>query len=290
MNLAIIANPEKYSVREPFRQALSWAENHEIPVFIGNGLSVLAEDNQKSVLKVKASEKEAIDYSDAIVAIGGDGTMLYVARLTKNLRKPILGINSGRLGFMANTHNQNLAKALTALKEGNYSLNKRYLLKADDSEGNRHYALNEFLFAKKDTTSMITVKAEYDEMFINNYWADGLIVASPTGSTAYNLSSEGPLVMPGSHVMVLTPINPHTLTTRPLVLPSTKPLKITVEKQQHEVSFAYDGTISHFKNYPLKVTVQRSDYSIEMVELPGQSYFDTLRHKLMWGADYRERT
>lgn len=290
MKLAIIANPEKYSVREPFNRALSWAREHAVRIFIGNGLSSLAEGDPPSVLRVEESEEEAIRNADIVVAIGGDGTMLYVARLTKNIQKPILGINSGRLGFMANTQKENLDQALTMLMEGQYSLKKRYLLQADDSEGNRHYALNEFLFAKKDTTSMITVKAEYDEMFINNYWADGLIVASPTGSTAYNLSSEGPLVMPGSHVMVLTPVNPHTLTTRPLVLPSVKPLKITIEEQKHDVSFAYDGTVCNFQHYPLEVTVKRSDYSIELVELPNQGYFDTLRHKLMWGVGYRQET
>lgn len=290
MKLAIIANPEKYSVREPFNRILTWAGEHEVQVSIGNGLSSLAEGDQTSVLNVEASEEKAINNGDVIVAVGGDGTMIYVAGLTKDIQKPILGINSGRLGFMANTQKENLEQALNLLKEGRYSLKKRHLLQADDSEGNRHYALNEFLFAKKDTTSMITVKAEYDEMFINNYWADGLIVASPTGSTAYNLSSEGPLVMPGSHVMVLTPVNPHTLTTRPLVLPSANPLRITIEEQKHDVSFAYDGTVCDFRHYPLEVTVQRSDYSIELVELPNQGYFDTLRHKLMWGVDYRERT
>src|SRR5699024_6774618 len=155
------------------------------------------------------------------------------------------------------------------------------LLEAKDSRDNRYYALNEFLFSKMDSTSMITVKAEFDGMFINKYWADGLIVASPTGSTAYNLSSGGPIVMPESDVMVLTPINPHTLTTRPLVLPSEKTLKIIVEKQQYEVSFSYDGNSCSIEHYPLEIKIQRSDFSIDLVELPDQSYFETLRHKLM---------
>jgi NAD+ kinase len=191
---------------------------------------------------------------------------------------------------MANTHKENLEQALHCLKEGNYSLKKRYLLQAEDSEGNRHHSLNEFLFSKKDPTSMITVKAEYDDMFINRYWADGLLIASPTGSTAYNLSSGGPIVLPECDVMVLTPINPHSLTTRPLVLPSNKPLKITVKKQNHHVSFSYDGTIFDFQRYPLEVIVQRSDFSVELVELPDQNYFNTLRQKLMWGANSRQRT
>lgn len=136
---------------------------------------------------------------------------------------------------------------------------------------------------------MITVSAFYDGMLINKYWADGLIVASPTGSTAYNLSSEGPIVAPDSNVLALTPINPHTLTTRSVILPSTKPLEITVEKQQHDVLFSSDGNSRDITNYPFKISIQQSDYTLNLIELPGQNYFETLRHKLMWGKDFRKR-
>jgi NAD+ kinase len=290
MNLAVIANPEKYSVKEPFIETLKWADEHEVQVFFSRILNNLYDGKNHHSSYVTETEEKAINKADIIVAIGGDGTMLYVARLIKNIKKPVLGINSGRLGFMANTQMESLEEALICLKEGNYRLKRRYLLQAEDANSNRYYALNEFLFSKRDSTSMIMVKAEFNGMFINRYWADGLIVASPTGSTAYNLSSDGPIVMPESNVMVLTPINPHTLTTRSLVLPSDKPLKITVKKQQHKVAFSYDGKICDIPQYPLEVYIQRSDFSVDLVELPEQSYFDTLRHKLMWGADYRKRT
>lgn len=287
MNLAIIANPEKYAVKEPFMQVLAWADEHEGQVFFSHQLNELYDGEEHHSSHITDSETEAIDNADIIIAMGGDGTMLYTARLLKNIQKPILGVNSGRLGFMANTQKENLEKALHNLNEGNYRLEKRFLLQAEDKHGNIYHALNEFLFSKKDSTSMVTVDAEYDGMFINKYWADGLIVASPTGSTAYNLSSDGPIVMPNSNVMVVTPINPHTLTTRPLVLPSNKPLKVTVEKQEHEVLFSYDGKIWDIQEYPLVVKIQQSDFSIDLIELPNQNYFDTLRHKLMWGRDFR---
>jgi len=137
---------------------------------------------------------------------------------------------------------------------------------------------------------MVNVHAEYDDMFINDYWSDGLIVASPTGSTAYNLSSSGPIVMPNTDVMVLTPINPHTLTTRPLVLPSNKSLKIRVDEQEHDVLFSYDGQIKEIKSYPFEVDIKRSNFTIDLIELPNQSYFDTLRQKLMWGMDSRQKS
>ena len=289
MKLGIIANPKKYSVKEPFLEALDWADAHEVEIYFCDELNRLYDGSTHHSAKTTESEEEAINRADVVVAMGGDGTMLYTARLMKNIQKPILGVNSGRLGFMANTQKENLSKALDYIHSANYRIDQRYLLQAEDGNGNIYHALNEFLFSKRDSTSMIAVKAEYDEMFINTYWADGLMVASPTGSTAYNLSSGGPIVMPNTNVMVLTPVNPHTLTTRPLVLPSDKSLKITVEQQQHEVLFSYDGEIYEIQDYPFQVEIRRSNFTIDLIELPDQSYFETLRNKLMWGMDFRKR-
>jgi len=290
MKFAVIANPQKYSVKEPFIQLLNWSDNHKVQVIFCTELQELyrGEDHPSAV--VVENEELAIDQADIIIALGGDGTMLYTARLMKNIQKPILGVNSGRLGFMAYTQKENLHQALNYLLEDNYRIDKRYLLEASDNNGTIYHALNEFLFAKKDSTSMVNVHAEYDDMFINDYWSDGLIVASPTGSTAYNLSSSGPIVMPNTDVMVLTPINPHTLTTRPLVLPSNKSLKIRVDEQEHDVLFSYDGQIKEIKSYPFEVDIKRSNFTIDLIELPNQSYFDTLRQKLMWGMDSRQKS
>lgn len=290
MKFAVIANPQKYSVKEPFIDLLNWSDKRDVQVFFSAELQELYDGNDHKSAVVTDDEESAIDEADTIVALGGDGTMLYTARLIKSIPKPILGVNTGRLGFMANTQKENLHQALEYLLEENYRIEKRYLLEAEDNHGNIYHALNEFLFSKKDSTSMVTVSAEYDGMFINNYWADGLIVASPTGSTAYNLSSSGPIVMPNTNVMVVTPINPHTLTTRPLVLPSDNNLKITVEKQEHDVLFSYDGQIKEIASYPFHVNIKRSNFTIGLVELPGQNYFDTLRNKLMWGMDSRQRS
>lgn len=290
MNFAIIANPQKYSVKEPFIEVLKWADDHEVNILFSSVLQKLYRGEEHSSAVVVESEKEAVDQADIIIALGGDGTMLYTARLMKKIHKPTLGVNTGRLGFMANTQKENIRQALHHLLDGNYRLDKRYLLKASDNDGNTYHALNEFLFSKKDTTSMVTINAEYDDMFINKYWSDGLIVASPTGSTAYNLSSGGPIVIPNTDVMVLTPINPHTLTTRPLVLPSNNELKISIEKQHHGVLFSYDGQISEIQRYPFEVHISRADYTFDLIELPDQSYFETLRNKLMWGMDFRKGT
>lgn len=290
MTFAVIANPEKYSVKEPFVDLLKWADENDVHVYFCSDLGKLynGEDHHSAV--IVEDEKTAIDKADIIVALGGDGTMLYTARLMKSIPKPILGVNSGRLGFMANTQKDKIHEALAYVVENNYRIEKRYLLEAKDNQDNIYHALNEFLFSKRDSTSMVNVGAEYDGMFINNYWADGLIVASPTGSTAYNLSSGGPIVIPNTNVMVVTPINPHTLTTRPLVLPSDKSLKITIEKQDHDVLFSYDGQIKEIETYPFEVEIKRSNFTIDLIELPNQNYFDTLRNKLMWGMDSRQNT
>jgi NAD+ kinase len=290
MKFAVIANPQKYSVKEPFIDLLKWSDEHNVQVIFCLELQELYKGENHPSAVVVEDEETAIDQADIIIALGGDGTMLYTARLMKSIQKPILGVNSGRLGFMAYTQKENLHQALEYLLEDNYHIEKRYLLEAKDNGGNIYHALNEFLFSKRDSTSMVNVSAEYDNMFINNYWADGLIVASPTGSTAYNLSSSGPIVMPNTNVMVVTPINPHTLTTRPLVLPSDKFLKVTVEKQDHEVLFSYDGQIKEIDSYPFEVNIKRSNFTIDLIELPNQSYFDTLRNKLMWGMDSRQRS
>lgn len=289
MTFAIIANPEKYAVKDSLRSVIRWAKEHDIPLYLCKELSEFTNDTSLSILTFCSDEEEAIEKAEMILAIGGDGTMLYTSRLAKNAQKPILGINSGRLGFMAKTPKNEIEQALNNIYEENYRLDRRYMLKAVDPEGQTFHALNEFLFSKKDSTSMITVEAEYQDMLINRYWADGLIIASPTGSTAYNLSSLGPIVMPETNVMVVNPINPHTLTTRPLVLASDHPLKISVDEQPSKVLFSYDGSISRIEHYPFEVEIQRSDFFVDLVELPGHNYFETLRDKLMWGMDFRER-
>jgi len=290
MNLAIIANPDKYAVKKPFKEILKWADSKDdVIILFNHSLKFLVNNGNYSHYKICESEEEAVENSDFVISLGGDGTMLWTARLVKKSGKPILGVNSGRMGFMANTQLKDLIPALNHLRAGNYKEDPRFLLKGKDSYGNVYHALNEFLFTKKGSASMITVDALYDDMFINKYWADGLIVATPTGSTAYNLSSNGPIVMPQTSVMLLTPVNPHTLTTRPLVLPVDKTLKIRVEQQDHEVLFSYDGEICEITQYPFEIEIKRSDFTINILELPGHSYFETLRTKLMWGLDFRDQ-
>ena len=289
MKLAIIANPSKYQVKENFIHALEWAQQNDASVFFCEKLYEELQGDMPASGQQVDSDEQAIQQADVILVLGGDGTILNAAKLALKYQKPILGVNSGRLGFMANTQQEQLREALTCLKTGNYCLDKRHVLTAKDSLDNTYIALNDFLFTRKDSTSMITVAAEYDGDLINEYWADGLIVATPTGSTAYNLSSGGPIIMPNTEVLVVTPINPHSLTTRPLVLPTNKKLKVILDEQRSETLFSVDGDVHEVVKLPFYVEIERSEFTIDLIQLPGQSYFETLRNKLLWGLDQRKK-
>jgi NAD+ kinase len=287
MTLSIIANPDKYSVEEPLLKVFQWCRQNNIQLFVSDKLASHYPDLSGKPGTICSSEQEAVDLSDVVIAIGGDGTILHTAQLVKENRKPVLGINTGKLGFMANIQPEQIEICLDQVFSGSYALDLRMILKAELPDGNICYALNEFLFSKKDTSSMISLHADYDNIFINNYWADGLIVSTPTGSTAYNLSAGGPIILPNTPVMVLTPINPHTLTTRPLVLPAHKSLRIRSLNSSDHTLFTYDG-MSYQDESDLDVTITQSDFGIRLIQLPGQNYFETLRNKLMWGLDRRK--
>ncbi len=289
MNFAIIAHPDKYLVAPPLKSVLEWCRRNHVGIYGKQELVEIPEISSIKAFTVVKSNQEAANRADMIIAIGGDGTMLHAAQLTVGMKKPVLGINCGKLGFMASIQQEKIDESLDAIKRGDYKMDERFMLEASINGGETFYALNEFLFTKKDTTSLVTITASYDDQFINRYWSDGLIVASPTGSTAYNLSSGGPIVMPGTPVMLLTPINPHTLTTRPLVLPSDKKLTIKVEESIEHILFSNDGRVMQVDQDELEVVIKRSVHNVQLVQLKGQNYFDTLRTKLMWGMDSRKR-
>lgn len=287
-SFCIVANPEKYSIQKPLIRVVEWCNINDIPLFITQKLySFFPALSEYDSLKIVSSETDALQKSDIVIALGGDGTMLHTAQMVKYSSKPVLGINTGRLGFMANIQPSQIEEAFDHIIKNDFTVDKRDLLHATVSGEKHYYALNEFLFTKKDTSSMITLTVEYDGKLINEYWADGLLVSSPSGSTAYNLSAGGPIILPGTPVMVLTPINPHTLTTRPLVLPSDKKLTVKTSETPENILFSYDGTILPH-NSKFDVEISRSEYSFHLIQLPDQNYFETLRNKLMWGMDKRK--
>ena len=226
---------------------------------------------------------------DMMFSIGGDGTFLESVSFIKDKEVPIVGINSGRLGFLANISQEDIPLALNAIEEGRYLTEDRTLLEVNSEKDifkKYNYALNEVTVQKRDSGSMITIKVFINGEFLNTYWADGLILATPTGSTAYSLSLGGPIVVPGSQNFILTPIAPHNLTVRPIVIPDNNEIIIEVAGRTENYLISLDH---HFKvvekNTVLKVKV--ADFKIKTVRIEGNTFFNNIRDKLMWGFDKR---
>lgn len=227
---------------------------------------------------------------DLLVSVGGDGTILRAITFVKDLNIPIVGINTGRLGFLATIPMNKVKKALNEIYEGNYRISKRSLL-AISIDGNEtafelNFALNEISVSRKNTTSMISVETWLDDEYLTSYWADGLIVSTPTGSTGYSLSCGGPVVMPESDSLILTPIAPHNLNARPLVISSDKVIKLKVSGREKEHLVSLDSRIITLANNT-SITIEKAPFNVHMIELKDERFIETLRKKLLWGADQR---
>lgn len=289
MNIGVLASPNQTAVYAPLSRLLSWISFNKSRVSLQRSLATKIQAGHKSKVRSVDYEHEILDEADILLAIGGDGTMLRAANLVLDRKVPILGVNCGRLGFLADIQQEQLEDALQALYDKSYLIDHRFMLSARLPDGSEKFALNELLFARGATASMVTLIAEYDGKLVNKYWADGLIVSTPTGSTAYNLSSGGPIVMPETNVVVLTPINPHTLTTRPLVVPADRKITIKVEPPDQDTLFSNDGREYRIDHSHKEFTIKRTDFTINLIKLRSHNYFQTLRTKLMWGMDFREK-
>lgn len=223
---------------------------------------------------------------DLVISFGGDGSMLRTAHQMGEREIPILGVNLGHLGFLADVEVDQLFPVIEQLEAGNYRLEPRMVLRADlhtQEEEPPRWALNDFVFDKSGSASMIEIEVEVDGRPLNTYRADGLIMATPTGSTAYSLSAGGPIIQPGSGVITVTPIAPHTLTVRPVVLPENVQLTARVTTRGQPYVFAADGRSEIFEDGTMEVVVQRARHRVQLVKLPESDYFETLRSKLSWG-------
>lgn len=225
---------------------------------------------------------------DFLITIGGDGTILDATTLVRDSGIPILGINTGRLGFLSNVNRQKIEDSLEALFRKDYKLSQRRLLSLETSALNLEmpFALNEITVSRKDTTAMVTVEVSINGEFFNSYWADGLIVATPTGSTGYSLSCNGPIMMPGSETLVLTPIAPHNLTARPFVIPNHCEIELKVNSREEWNLVSLDSRIYSIRNGE-SLKIRRANFSIALVETAEHTFAKTLRNKLMWGMDKR---
>jgi len=226
---------------------------------------------------------------DFIFSVGGDGTFLHSVLNIRNFEIPVIGVNSGRLGFLADISEDQVQNALTNIFNHNYTILERSMLQVDFSGKENlefNFALNEMTVLKTDTSSIINIYAYLDKELLNNYWADGLIIATPTGSTAYSLSVGGPILTPDSENFVITPLAPHNLTIRPLVVPDNYEIKLKVEGRGTQFLASLDSR-SVAVDLSTIITIKKASFKLKTLQLPEQKFFSTLRNKLMWGMDRR---
>jgi NAD+ kinase len=226
---------------------------------------------------------------DFLISIGGDGSLLDTVTLIRDSKIPILGINTGRLGFLSNISIQEIDQAMDALHSKKYKVDERALLKVkteDNLFGETNFALNELTIHKKDSSSMITIHAYINDQYLNSYWADGLIIATPTGSTAYSLSCAGPIVVPGSENFVITPIAPHNLNVRPIVVSDNSEIKLKIEGRGMQFLASLDSR-SETIDSKYELTIVKEKFKIGLIQLENQDFLRTIRNKLMWGIDKR---
>ena len=271
---------------------LSSLEKHNAEILIEeNFVELLKEFNVTNKIYNIFTEKQGLDSSvELMFTLGGDGTILRVLSYVKDSEIPIVGINTGRLGFMATIPKEEIESKVDAIIKGEFNVRDRALLEVKTSvpvEGmDFNYALNEIAINRKETTSMVTVDAYLDGEFLNSYWADGLIISTPTGSTGYSLSCGGPIIMPGSKNLVITPIAPHNLYARPFVIPDSTEIELHITGRSESSLLSLDSRIVTVPQ-GTKLYVKKTKFVVKMVRFEEHRFLKTLRKKMFWGEDYR---
>ena len=231
---------------------------------------------------------------DTLFTLGGDGTILRAVTYIRDLGIPILGINTGRLGFLATINKKNIQESIELILKGEFTIQERTLLSVKTTPNTEefselNFALNEVTIARKNTTSMIGVRTSLNQEYLTNYWADGLIIATPTGSTGYSLSCSGPVILPNSKSLVITPIAPHNLNARSMVISDETNIQLTIDSREKDFLISLDSRITSVpKN--TKVFIEKAPFTIRSIVPNNQSFLQTLRSKLLWGEDTRNET
>ncbi|MCY7362866.1 MAG: NAD kinase [Ignavibacteria bacterium] len=243
----------------------------------------------KNPLETYDSHDDLVFKVDFLISLGGDGTLLDTVTLVRDSGIPVVGINLGRLGFLASINKDSVRTAVESLVKGHFTLDKRTLLRLESDVplfNGLNYALNELTIHKKDTSSMIIIHTYLNGEFLNSYWADGLIIATPTGSTAYSLSCGGPIIFPRSGNFVITPISPHNLNVRPVILSDSNTITFEVEGRSSYFLVTLDSR-TEIIDSSVQLAVRKENFEINLLRLNNENYLTTLRNKLMWGLDTR---
>ena len=291
MRIAIYGNPFNPVKAKYVQHLIRKLEENNVPIIIEHQFHDFLIDhvNFKKDVDIFDTPQELQENADFLLSIGGDGTLLNTITLIRDSDIPVLGINTGRLGFISSVSTDQIDNAINQLLKKEYTLEERTLLQLDTNNqlfGETNFALNEVTVLKKDTSSMIRIYAFLDDEFLNSYWADGLIVATPTGSTGYSLSCGGPIVVPGTENFIIAPIAPHNLNVRPVIVSEDRVLKLKVEDRDELALVALDSR-SRAIDPTLELTIRKADFKVNLIKLSSQSFIATIREKLMWGKDKR---
>ena len=292
MNVAIYSRGVDLDQQQSLNDLIAELQKHDITIYIYADLikkfNLVTGANKDALIAFGASS-DLHNNIDCLISLGGDGTVLDAITLVGDTLIPILGINYGRLGFLATISKDELSIMVEALVNRSYVIDKRSLLHLDSNlpifEGTP-FALNEFAIHKRDTSPMIKIHTYLNGEFLNTYWADGLIVATPTGSTGYSLSCQGPIVFPESRSFVITPIAPHNLNVRHIVVPDTNVISFEIESRSEQVICSLDAR-REVVSKSIQLAVRRESFDIGLVRLSEENFLHTLRNKLTWGLDKR---
>jgi len=293
MKIAIFGQYYQNDTRPIIKDIFVYLNHNHVELVIEEAfLKILyAEEILKKEYKTFSTYKDLDSSFDLLISIGGDGTILRAITYVRNSGIPILGVNAGRLGFLAKVQKENIELFLQSILNKNYTFSKRSLLSIDSNPKNTeikdiNFALNEISVSRKDTTSMITVETYLNGEYLTSYWADGLIISTPTGSTGYSLSCGGPVLTPDVKSLVITPIAPHNLNARPLVIPDKTEIILKVSGREPQFLVSLDSRIATMNNETV-LTIKKTQFKINMVEIQDETFLKTLRNKLLWGVDKR---
>lgn len=289
LKIALFGNVYQISKSSSIQRLLSALAKHEAEVLVDKEYFDFLMDNQMDDMKDTKVFTGDDFTADIVISMGGDGTFLKAASRVRQKMIPILGVNMGRLGFLADVSPDEIEKCIDAIYDEDYSVENRALIQVT-SDGEPlegyNYALNDVAILKRDTASMISIRAHINGEYLTTYQADGLVISTPTGSTAYSLSNGGPIIVPGTKVFSMTAVAPHSMNVRPIVLSDSSEISLTVESRSHNFLIAIDGRSEKCKE-GTKLTLRRAPYDVKVVKRSNQTYYNTLRNKMMWGVDVR---
>ena len=291
MTIAIFGNPYPEHFNKYIQHLIKKLEMEHIHLIIEEDFSLFLAANIRFNKRFATfnSYDSLKNKADFLFSIGGDGTLLKAITFVRESDISILGINTGRLGFISSVSAGQIDDSINDILKDKYTINERTLLTLNTNKKlfkDNNFALNEVAVSKKDTSSMIKIDAYVDDTFLNTYWADGLVVSTPTGSTGYSLSCGGPIIMPGTNNIIITPNAPHNLNVRPIVIDDNSIIKLKVEDRDQLAMVSLDSRSRAF-NSDTELTIQKANFKTKLVQPQNNSFTSTIRNKLMWGLDKR---